>query len=1001
MSQRHANQALALLIALLGAPFGLLVASPPALAAEDGPHQAPPPPSDTSKAPANPDPDASDSSADKDASSRSRAASQEPADAAGFARRPGVGRGAVWGVVSDSAYHESAVEARVSALGTGVATLTDEEGRFRLELAPGTYSLVFAYDGHHDKTLPGVVVTAGGIVRVDAELEPDAASMDVIVVETDADQTSVEGQLLVRKRSANVGDAVGAKEMTRNGSSNAAQAASRLVGANVVGGRFVFVRGLGQRYTNALLNGAPLPSPEPDQATVPLDLFPAGALDSLTIVKTFTPDLPANFAGGTLQLRTKTLPKDLLLELSLGGSYNTAATFRDRLAYPGSRTDWLGIDSGARQLPSGLPAYKLIRLGSRGDGSRVQGDELEHWGQRLNSPMSTTTAFTPPNGTGALTVGKTFSLGGERKLGTLAALSYGRHFEVRRGERLRTYGLDGGTGNLRLLNDVSAESGTEKIRWGAFGSATVDFNPRNTLELVALRSHSSEDMAREAEGFYEDRQGIVHSTELRFVSRTLDFVALRGEHGLGALELAWTLSLSGAEREEPDRRTAVFTLGNAGYSFKDGTDSGQHFFAAQSEATKGGSLDITHVLREGPTGLKLKWGGMVSLKDREFDARRFAFRDKTGSADASQMLCPTTAWDPACPEHVFTRENIQSGALRLEESTRENDAFTATQQVYAGYVMTDAQLSESLRAILGIRYEHTDQRLRSFDPYAPETTPVESQQDSGDPLPAAALVLTPSAWFNARLSYGKTLARPELRELAPFAFTDYFGSRPIQGNPDLSLTTIHNYDLRVEVFPSAKEVVALGLFYKHFDAPVERIIKAAAQDGIVTYMNAEAADLWGAELEAREALPAPFERLQAVANLTLARSSVTLGREETSFMTTRERALANQAPFIVNAALDYEDPDLGLSARATYGISGKTITDVGTEGLPDVYAQPHSELGLVVSKRLGEHFTLKATASNILDSPIVSTQGPEHTDGNVVRQYTTGADYGLTLSCAY
>jgi hypothetical protein len=263
-------------------------------------------------------------------------------------------------------------------------------------------------------------------VKVDERLSAMEGSVDVVKVETEADTASTEGQLLGRKRAAAVGDSVGRAEIARTPDRNAAEAAKRVVGANVVGDRFVFVRGLGERYTNALLDGAPLPSPEPDRQTVPLDLFPAMMLESITIAKTFTPDVPGDFAGGSVQIQTRRLPTRFTISGSLGIGINSQSTFRDSLTYRGSNMDFLGIDGGVRQLPPDVPDYKIDNGLPKDDGTKISQDEVDAYGRSINAYMSNYRHMTPPDHGGSLVVGYGFEPYTDGRIGVMGAFTYGR-----------------------------------------------------------------------------------------------------------------------------------------------------------------------------------------------------------------------------------------------------------------------------------------------------------------------------------------------------------------------------------------------------------------------------------------------------------------------------------------------------------------------------------------------------------------------------------------------
>ncbi|MCC6899685.1 MAG: TonB-dependent receptor [Polyangiaceae bacterium] len=915
------------------------------------------------------------------------------------ARPPPKGKGVIWGVLTDTKLKEPLPEATVTVVGTKVKAITDLDGRFRLELPPGTYAIRFFYELHKAERVQGIVVTAGQLVKVDAQLVPDEKAVDVVEVETEADRASMEGLNLTRKRAAATGDAVGRVEIAKTPDRNAAEAARRVVGANIVDGRFVYVRGLGERYTNALLNGVPLPSPEPDRQAVPLDLFPSLVLEDLTIVKTFTPDTPGDFTGGSVRINTREMPSKLLLSASLGLGFNTRTTFQERLSYQGSSTDWLGFDGGARKLPSSIPDHKIGPNVPRPDGSVPTQAELTGWGRDMNAFMSTEGATSLPNYNLSLVGGDSFDLGEKRRLGTLVALTYGRKFLRRSGEEIRTFGLDG-NGELQQKNDIEGETGFDQIGWGAFAGVSYEFNPKHRIGLVGFHSQAGDKEARVFEGFHEERSAIIRETRLRYVSRALTFGQLRGEHELSELDdakLDWSLFASRAGRDEPDTRGTIYTYdsGLDAYTFEDDALSGSHFFAEQKEKTYGGALDFTQPLLQGDAPASLKLGTLMSFRDREFDARRFRYRQVPG-ADPNLLLLP--------PDQLFTDGNIGT-ALALQEDTRANDSYTADLNVYAVYLMSDTSLSKRLRFVAGQRLEVARQGIESVDPFAPNVGKVSTRLDTTDLLPSASLIFKATDSANLRASVTRTIARPQLRELAPFSFTDYFGGTNVEGNPELDRTLITNGDLRFEYFPTASEVLAFSTFYKHFDGAIEQVLQAqGAVAGIATFDNADSASLIGVELEGRKGLGFLSQSLKDVsliANLTLARSRVSLDPEKATFVTNPDRPLSNQAPWVVNAMLDYGSQDLGLKARLLYNISGRNIVTVGTNGLPDVYEQPRHSMDAVVAKDLGKHVELKLSATNILNAAHVRTQGETDDGDNVVRKYQDGSTFSLSGTYNY
>ncbi|MCA9599684.1 MAG: TonB-dependent receptor [Myxococcales bacterium] len=922
-------------------------------------------------------------------------------------RPPPKGKGVVWGVLTDTKLGEPLIEAQVTVVGTKYKTITDLDGRYRLELPPGSYNLRFFYELHRPGRLDGVQVTAGNVSKADFQLVPDEKAEDVVEVEAEVDRTGVEGQNLARKQAAAVGDAVGRAEIAKTPDKTAAEAAKRVVGATIVDNRFVYVRGLGERYTNSLLNGAPLPSPEPDRQTVPLDLFPALVLDNITIAKTFTPDMPGDFAGGSVRIQTRELPRETLLQASASMGYNTKSTFRDRLSYRGGRMDWLGIDDGTRALPGGLPSYKLSKGVVKPNGDFVLDPELHTWGQKFNSYMSTQRAFTPPNFGASVVVGDSFRTGKRSALGTMLAVSYGRSFQIIDDERLGKFAFNP-NGGIKNLLPLRSERGIDSVKWGAFGSVSYKFDENNQLSLVGLHSRASDDTARELEGRDENRGADIHVTRLQFASRALYFGQLRGEHtfvDLDKAQLDWNLALSRATRDEPDTRDVAYTKDSSlgGWTYRDGAESGSHFFAKQHENTVGGGLDFTQPLDKSTNPTKLKLGGLVNLRSREFEARRYAFRTTSGT-DQNTYFCSGLEYDTSCPDRLFTPGNVDSGAILLDESTRGTDKFTSNLNVYAGYLMTDAKITRDLRAIVGERLEVTRQ---SIDTHTVDgLTEVSPRLRSTDMLPSASLVFAATKDSNLRIGVSRTVARPQLKEIAPVRTSPYYGALPEEGNPDLKMSKIANGDLRFEYFPTLREVMAMSFFVKDFDKPIERVVKSSGSgDGVITYQNADGATLIGLELEARknlEFLTKALSDFDVIANFTAARSRVQLDKnDQVGFVTNTSRPLANQSPWVINVALDYENHDSSTSGRILYNVFGPRISAVGTQGLPDVYEQPRHQLDFSAGQGIGKHFEVKFTATNLLNAPYNFTQGKDARDDNIVQKYTIGSTFSLGASYTY
>jgi TonB-dependent receptor len=943
------------------------------------------------------------SDAELDAEAEAELAAEEAEGAAALTRPPAKGKGALVGVVKDAVEHDTAPEAQISVVGTKYKTIADFDGRYRLELPPGTYTLRIYVELHKPSVVKGVEVKAGAVDRIDVDVIPDEQAVETVEIVTEVDKSSVEGLLLTRQRSAAVGDGVGRAEIARTPASNAAQATQRVVGATIVGNRFVYVRGLGERYTNSLLNGAPLPSPEPDRAAIPLDLFPSLILENITIVKTFTPDMPTDFAGGSVRIDTRELPSKPLFQLSLGTGFDTKATFRDRYTQPSSKTDWLGFDHSMRPLPDGFPDHVL-----------TADDDAIAAGKQINSSMHPRTAFTPPNYSLSTVAGNGWKLPNDQRLGMLGTFNYGRSFRNRKAHRTDFQPeAEPGTGQpvIGIENDIDSEQGEDKVNWGALGTVSYWPAQKHRLSVTGIHTQLADATTNFSTGTYENLNGTVKSAQLRYVSRALNMLQLRGEHDFSKLnkaQLSWNASYSVATRNEPDSRTTAYQFNEVRDSWSANTNgsSGEHQYIEQGEKQRGAGLDWTQPFTSNPDVGKLKLGGLFSQRDRDYQARRFIFNRVRRPEDPSLFECGPVYY-LECPDKLYRNENIGPN-LTLQETTFPDDAYKATLDIYAGYAMVDLTFWDDLRVIAGARVEHTSQTIDPYSQYLVTEGDGGASEgadiDATDVLPSVSFAYSLTKKSKLRAVASETLARPQIRELSPAEYTDYFGGDTNKGNPNLRLTYIKNFDLRFETFPTPREVLAFSIFYKIFKDPIEPYVQA---NNIVSYQNAKGARLVGLELEARKSLvfitPA-LRDLSVIGNLTLAYSQIELDPETGVagiIVTNKDRAMVNQAPYVVNLALDYANEPLGLDMRLLGNVIGKHITKVGTAGLDDEYEQPRLMMDATIAKDLGKHFTVKFNANNIIGAPWVFTLGKKKDPEKETYREYEGRVFQLSATYTY
>lgn len=841
---------------------------------------------------------------------------------------------------------------KVYVMGAEAEALSDADGRFALnDLPEGAYGLSVMHLDYIPQALEGIQVSVGVQSELAIELQPAPADMADFVVRGRRIRGSVTTIMEERREATSVTDAIGAEDIKKSPDGTASAATRRVVGATVVGGQFLFVRGLGGRYSNVRLNGVPLPSTDPDLPGFQLDLFPASLLSSLTIAKTFTPDLPGDFAGGSMNIVTRDFPNEFEVTSSLSLSSDTETLGHKRLSYDGGDLDFLGFDDGSRALPDSVPPGQIIKPERRGMGipvdeiAEIGKDFPDHW------ELQPTTAL--PNLGLGFSVGDTTRLWSKR-LGYLFTLGY-RYGVTRYLETLTNVKLEENGDAQRVVprETLKREVGKESAQIGMLGTASYELAKGHELTLVSVLTQTGDDEASLVQGFSESEGARIDQTELTFIERQLLFNQLLGAHDLEALKLSWQVNLANVTRNQPDTRSLIYVEGPSGLGFGSTSGSGERFYTELSQTDVGGGLDLTIPIDV----VDLKSGYLGRLSDRAFGGRRFGTAFRGSSQD---RLLP--------PEELFASEN--SGDLwQLDELTAVEDGYGADQTLHAGYGLLDVPITGWLRLMGGARVESFSQRIGVEPPVASlvaSDLPDTDRTDT-DGLPAGSAIFALSDEMSVRLAYGGTVARPLLRELAPFAVSDFVRRREVQGNPHLKRTYVHNFDLRWEFFPSASEVLAASLFYKHFIDPIEAIV--VDQRGNLTYDNIDSARNYGIELESRLGLGRASEALEdfsVTANFAWIRSRVTLSEAQLMTATSRERPLAGQSPYVLNLSLGYSRSDIGLSLNLFYNVFGRRILEVGRLQLPDSYEEPFHSLDLTASYQLDEHWTLGASASNLL-----------------------------------
>ncbi len=907
-------------------------------------------------------------------------------------------RGQITGTVLDEKTGEAIVGASIVIEGTTIGAPSDLDGRYAIRNAPlGICTLVISSLGHTSKRITGITVAAGRAVVIDVALPPQSIELKPIEVTVERVKGTEASLLVKRRTSLSVTDGVSAEMIRKSGDANAGDALRRVTGVSVVDGRSLVVRGMGGRYSNVRLNGATLPSPEPERREVPLDLFPSGLLQDIVTSKTYTPDQPGSFSGGMVDLATKEFPSKLIVNFSTSTSYGTTTTGKERLASGGGQKQFLGLDMGVDNGDRGVPDVIKNNANWASDSSiqRVAGLAL------ADRRWTPTRAGTPVNGGYSLNIGDRLSLGGQRELGFVASWTYNNGY---RSTKERYTEWDGYGPSL----DYHIERGVQSVLWGGLLSSTLKLSDNHKLSLAGMYNRIGEDEARSATGFdvYSDQN--VAETRLRFLSRRISSLQVSGDHNLPGLAhsiIHWRASTAAAGRSEPGSRSNLYFL-NTGetpedtlYRWYHTGYSGASIFTDLKDHDAQFALDWTLPL--GRSNARLKLGTFAESKDRAFAASRYLF-DSYGQAPANGLA-----------ESIFVPANIGSGRnqFRLENGTFADDHYDANEHNTAVYLMSDFPVFGHFRFVGGARYEHNLLTVNSADRSYPATDPrskVRIRSNPKDWLPMASVIWTVSERTNVRGVVSRTIARPEYRELSQFAFQDYALGPLTVGNPNLKTTYIMNYDLRWEIYPQPGQLLAVSVFWKTFKDPIERVVSlgSSGSRNTFTFENSAAAYDRGIELEGRKSLDFLSSALSGVTlggNVTFVSSHVRIVQGGGTLEL--NRPLHGQSPYTINTVLSYTSQHATTEISALYNVFGDRLISAGRWPTDPMYEKSRHQLDMTFGQKLWQGLSLKATAKNLLDARYRVTQkqllGDMAGKEGVVQEYRYGLTFGVGLTYSF
>lgn len=893
---------------------------------------------------------------------------------------------------------------------TNFGAAADLAGDFRIiGLPPGTYLLESSSVGYRKTTVTQIVIEAGGTVRLDLTLSPEAIEVGEVVVEARAVRNTEAALLKERQRASAVSDAISAEDISRAGAGSAADAMTHVTGASAQEGKYVVIRGLGDRYSTVQLNGSELPSADPNRRSVPMDMFPSSMLENIVTVKSFTPDKAGNFTGGAVNIGTRAMPDGFYLSVSASTKYNSNSTFQDVLTYDGSATDWRGVDDGTRDVPRLATDAEQIPDYASTFGDVEKAQRLDEVSRSFSSVMAPHEASAPFSNSSSVALGNQYSIGG-RPLGVLGSVSFSRSISHYDDGRTARWQLTGNVENTETLTnnfDLGDSKSSEEALFGSLISGTFRPAANHELGTTFIYNRNGEDVSRSLFGRFPetlDEESFYETRVLHFTEREIRSLQFNGKHhfpAMGGLRLEWSGSRAKSTQEEPDLRyfSDNFTIrdGDTLYAIKPSSyPDPTRYFRNLDENNREGKLDL--ILPFGQwAGLaaEFKAGGFYQEKDRSFTEQRFQYQRPSSQRYNGD---PQAFFGPEAVGIVDDTGRLLRFGNYIVDATEQSNTYDGDQQIRALYGMVDMPLSGSFRLITGLRLESTSMDVASAD-----TSLSRGDLETTDLLPSVNAVYSIGE-NNIRVSYGRTLARPTFRELAPFSSFAFVGDFILTGNDELKRTLIHNYDLRWESFPQPGEISAISLFLKDFTNPIERAILTT--NGEVQYQNVDAARVMGLELETRRNLALigdRFSNFYAGGNLALIYSNVDIPASELEIVRgfdadpNTSRSLQGQSPYVLNLDISYDSFERGIGAGLYYNLFGRRLSEVSLGGTPDVYEEARGTLDFTLSKSIGALYQLKFGASNLLN-PAVRYIYPYQGTDFVASEYTTGRSFSLSLT---
>jgi TonB-dependent receptor len=903
------------------------------------------------------------------------------------------GTGKISGTVSDKKSGETLIGVTVKIKGTNTGIATDVEGRYTLTgLAAGNHILTYQYVGYNGKEISDVVVTAGQNTILNVILEEsNLQNLAEVVIQGSFKKESVNALYAKQKNNAAISDGISSELIKRSPDRSTSDVLKRVSGATIQDNKFVVIRGLSDRYNTAMLDGASLPSTEPNRKAFSFDIVPSNLVDNLIINKTATPDLPADFTGGAIQIQTKDIPEQNFVTFGVGAGYNTASTGKDFFSGPRTATNYLGFDNGKKQLPTNFFTTDQIVNGLTTEQNIKALRSLpQDWNIYSRSAL--------PTQNYQFTVGRVKDLKNNSRLGAIVSLTYRNSQTINQDVVRDYYDFDYSDDVYKFSTNI-----------GALANFAYTFG-KNKITFKNIYNRIYDDQFLSRTGTNQGTQSDVRFYAFDLLQKSLFKSTVEGNHQLGVknAKIDWSLSYSNVLNDQPDQRKVSYTRlfadasnPNVGFAANVSTlgKENTRLYSKLNEDSYSAAVNFSMPVNLFSKSSTFKAGLNSQYRDRTFDVRFLGLLLRTDDAEIRERPL----------NHLFGSDLINNNIYKLDEIPNLQDSYSGNSLTNAAYAMLDNRIGDKARIVWGARVEQFN-----LDLQAKQASLSTVKQNYIDVLPSANFTYSLTDKINLRASYYRTLARPEFRELSISSYYDYEMLALQQGNPDLQRSTINNMDVRFELYPSAGQIISVSGFYKKFNNAIETINNDGGSTRIIQYFNSDKATVYGVEFEVRKSLDFilanDFMRnTTAYANVSLIKSTVSNPEDSGLFLQDDNRPMVGQAPYVINAGLQHSFLDNKFNFNALYNKVGRRLAIVAGVIYPAVWEAPRDvidlQLGMKVLKNKGE---LKFNAGDLLNQRSVlyyDQNTNKKYDGREVddtlSSYKSGSNFSVAFSYTF